>query len=295
LIGRALGEPFTSFADSLFNDRAVVGSWQRDDNREDDTGRNDNWPYTTAETMNYGWCWRIDLPHRVSRGYVFSSQFATDAEADAELRRKNPLITGPVRFVPFRSGRYERTWVKNVVAVGNASGFVEPLESTGLHMAMETIVAVCRSLIDTDRRIVPSMCDMVNRFLGEMWDDVRAFLAVHFRFNRRADTPYWRHCREATNLAAAEPIVDFYRHVGPTQIGHMFLPRQSVFGYRGYLTLLAGQRVETDFRYEMSPGEAEMWRQHLGRVSAAADAALPVPEALRLVAEGQASPPGVGS
>lgn len=294
LIGRALGEPFVSFADSLFNDRAVVGSWQRDEeNHEADPQRNDIWPYTTAETMDAGWCWRIDLPQRVSRGYVFSSRFASDAEAEAELRRKNPLIDGSVRFVPFKSGRYERTWVGNVVAVGNASGFVEPLESTGLHMAMETIVAMCRSLIDTDRRIVPAMRDVVNRFLGEMWDDVRAFLAVHFRFNRRANTPYWRHCREATNLAAAEPVVDFYRRVGPTQIGHVLLPRQSVFGYRGYLTLLAGQRVETDFRYDMSPGEAEAWRQHVARVAAAADAAFPVAEALRLVVEGKAAPPGM--
>lgn len=95
LLGRALGEPFVSFADSLLNDRAVVGSWQRDDNQQ----RGDIWPYTTAETMNSGWRWRIDLPHRVSRGYVFSSRFASDAEAEAELRRKNPLITGPVRFV----------------------------------------------------------------------------------------------------------------------------------------------------------------------------------------------------
>jgi tryptophan halogenase len=233
--------------------------------------------------MDSGWCWRIDLPHRVSRGYVFSSAFATDADAEAELRRKNPLITGPVRFVPFKSGRYERTWVKNVVAIGNSSGFVEPLESTGLHMAMETIVAVCRSLIDTDRQVIPVMRDMVNRFLGEMWDDVRGFLAVHFRFNRREDTPYWRHCRESANLANAEPLVEFYRRVGPTQIGHTFLPRQSVFAYRGYLTLLAGQRVETDFRYELSAEERPAWQHHLTQVSAVADASATVSDALRLI------------
>lgn len=278
LLGKALQEPYVSFADSLFNDRAVVGSWMRDD---------DIWPYTTAETMNSGWCWRIDLPHRVSRGYVYSSTFATDTEAEAELRRKNPLITGPVRFVPFRSGRYERTWVKNVVAVGNGSGFVEPLESTGLHMAMESIVAVCRSLIDTDRRIVPAMCGVANRFLGEMWDDVRGFLAVHFRFNRRLDTPYWRHCRENTNLAAAESLVDFYRRVGPTQIGHVFLPRQSVFGYRGYLTLLAGQKVENDYRHDLSASEKAAWERHAAQVAAVGNATFGVREAIEMAGAGK--------
>jgi tryptophan halogenase len=273
------GEPFHSFADSLFCDRAIVGSWDRDS----PSGRESIRPYTTAETMDHGWCWRIDLPHRISRGYVFSSAFCSDADAEAEMRRLNPRLTGPTRVVRFRSGRFARFWVANVAAVGNAAGFVEPLESTGLHMAMETIVALCRALIDTDREMIPAMRDVANRFIGEMWDDVRSFLAVHFRFNRRRDTPFWRHCRESVALADAGPLIEFYRAVGPTQIGHIFLPRQSVFGHRGYLALLGGQRVATDYAFTPTADEAALWNAHVARVAQAAGAALRVEDALELI------------
>ena len=123
LLGKALGEPFRSFKASLFCERAVVGGWQRSEEPIK--------PYTTAETMNAGWCWQIEHEHRINRGYVYSPDFISDDEAEQEFRAKNPKV-GSTRIVKFVSGRYERAWVKNVVAIGNAGGFVEPLESTSL-------------------------------------------------------------------------------------------------------------------------------------------------------------------
>ena len=82
LLGKTLGEPFESFTSSLFNDRAVISSWQR--------GPEPIKPYTTAETMNSGWCWQIDHEHRIARGYVYSSSFITDEAAEREFAPRTP-------------------------------------------------------------------------------------------------------------------------------------------------------------------------------------------------------------
>ena len=145
--------------------------------------------------MDHGWCWRIDFPDHVTRGYVFSSAFCTRDEAVAEFRASNPQLGADLRFVSFRSGRYHDFWSHNVVALGNAAGFTEPLEATALHLVIEQIRLVCRILAEGNGRILPALQRIGNRRFRLLWDEVRDFLAVHFRFNRRRDTPFWQHCR----------------------------------------------------------------------------------------------------
>ena len=123
LLGTALGEPFVNFDDALFCDRAVAGGWARTTEPV--------LPYTRAETMDAGWAWQIEHERHINRGYVFSSAFISDDAAEAEFRRKNPRVE-KTRIVKFRSGHYPRSWVGNVVALGNSGGFVEPLEATAL-------------------------------------------------------------------------------------------------------------------------------------------------------------------
>jgi len=114
LLGKALAEPFLSFDRTLFCDRAVVGGWDRSE-----AGEQVIKPYTTCETMEAGWCWQIEHENRINRGYVYSSSFVTEEAAEKEFREKNPKVKA-TRVVHFTSGRYQRLWVKNVVAVGNA-------------------------------------------------------------------------------------------------------------------------------------------------------------------------------
>ncbi|EDM79929.1 tryptophan halogenase [Plesiocystis pacifica SIR-1] len=116
LLGGALEERFQSYASSLFCDRAVVADVAEGAGVE---------PYTTAETMDAGWCWRIPVRRACHRGYVYSSAFQSDDEAVAHMRAANPSM-GEAKLIRFRSGRRERAWVGNVAAVGNAYGFVEP-------------------------------------------------------------------------------------------------------------------------------------------------------------------------
>src|SRR5688572_19192314 len=167
LLGRTLGEPFESFERSLFCDRAVVGGWDRADGEVVK-------PYTTAETMNGGWCWQIEHDHRINRGYVYSSAFISDHDAEAEFRAKCPKVGG-TRVVKFVSGYYRRGWVSNVAAVGNSCGFVEPLESTSLGLICEQVRSLAESLADTDLQPGPAVADAYNKRNRLNWEDIRGF------------------------------------------------------------------------------------------------------------------------
>ena len=105
-----------------------------------------------------------------------------------------------------------------MVAIGNSAGFVEPLEATALQVICVEASALADSLADSLCDPPPSMVKLYNRYNGGQWDDIRNFLAVHYKFNTRLDTPFWRHCREHVALHGAEPVVDFYRENGPSVV-----------------------------------------------------------------------------
>lgn len=233
LIEKALGSPFISWASTLFCDTAVVAEVPQ---------RGPTQPYTTAETMDAGWCWRIPVEGEDHRGYVFSSAHFTLDRARDEMRSKNPGM-GDVWTVRFRSGRHEHFWKGNTVAVGNAYGFVEPLESTALHMVIMELRALVRGL----RGAPVGSWDRAaaNDSVGRNWDHLRWFLGVHYRFNRKSDSEFWRACREQVDVSGIEPILERFRREGPVKEGSVSphaIP-DPVFNYRSVLTMLLGQQV----------------------------------------------------
>jgi tryptophan 7-halogenase len=237
LLGQTLGEPLLSFKPSLFCDRAVVGDWDRRPSEP-------IYPYTTAETMNAGWCWQIEHVHRVARGYVYSSDFLTDDLAEHEFRRKNPKVQ-QTRLVKFVSGRRKNAWVKNVVAVGNASGFVEPLEATSLLVISHEAKMLTEILLETNCDPGPA-ARVYSIKSGVSWDAIRDFLSLHYRFNTRLDTPFWQACRADIDLCGAAELVSYYQEEGPTEWGANILRlTHSWIGFTAdaYYTLLLGQRV----------------------------------------------------
>ncbi len=171
LLGKALGEPYRSFANSLFCDRAVIAGWPRTSEPIK--------PYTTAETMDAGWCWQIEHERFINRGYVYSSSFISDDDAAHEFLRGNPQIATEPRIVKFRSGRYARCWADNVVAVGNASGFVEPLEATAIQVITWQSRTLADLLIEGCGEVTPSIRALYNLHNCGHWDEIRDFLAVH--------------------------------------------------------------------------------------------------------------------
>ncbi|MFP6693891.1 MAG: tryptophan halogenase family protein [Pirellulales bacterium] len=274
LLSKYFDQPYVSYADALFCDRALVGDWQRDDTVQ---------PYTLAETMPSGWCWRIDFMDHVNRGYVFCSEFCDEDQAADEMRTRNPQLGEDLELIKFPSGRLENYWVKNAVAIGNSAAFVEPLESSALHMAAETATVVCGVLRDADMRIIPQVLPAINGIYRRKWDDIRDFLAVHYRFNQRLDSPFWRHCRQETELGNAKPLIEMYRVAGPTRTCSEFIAPESIFQLEGYLTQLIGQRVPTDFSAELSEDDRQSWARWQEGIRRSIAGAIPVREAVNII------------
>ena len=276
LLGRALEEPFQSYDRSLFCDRAVIGGWERTNEPI--------LPYTTAETMDAGWAWQIEHEHHVNRGYVYSSQAISDDEAAAEFLRKNPKASASPRVVKFRSGRYRRQWVDNVVAIGNSGGFVEPLEAT----ALMVVCAESQTLVDLLQHCALEPTDtmrrLFNRQLDYTWNDIRDFLALHYYVNTRLDTPFWRHCREDTDVSHISELMEFYYENGPTGFARYTLPSpENNFGIEGYLVMLVANRVPYRAKHQATPAELQAWNAHRARFISQAAAGIDVKEALRCI------------
>jgi tryptophan halogenase len=276
LLGRTFKEPFLSYADALFCDRAVIGGWSRTDEPIK--------PYTVAETMDAGWCWQIEHENWINRGYVYASSFISDEEALAEFLRKNPKVSNEPRVVKFRSGRYARNWIGNVVGVGNAVGFVEPLEATALQVICVEANTLTDALLDCQCEPTPTLIRLYNDYNGRAWDDIRDFLAVHYKFNTRLDTPFWRAARNDTALHDAEFLVQFYKENGPSLVaGSQLIHESNSFGMDGYLALLVGQNVPHAKPFHPPPKERDIWRNRCNTWATEAKRGLDVKQCLEAI------------
>lgn len=277
LIGKTLEEPLGDFRKTLFCDRAVVGGWERGDDEP-------ILPYTTAETMGTGWSWRIDHEYHVNRGYVYASDMISDDEAAEEFRRRNPKVSESPRVVRFRSGCRRRQWVDNVVAIGNAAGFVEPLEAT----ALMVVCADCHVLVDFLRHSQCHPTPTIRRFYNttrrERWENIRDFLGIHYRFNTADNTPFWERCRRETDLSGIAEFLEFYEENGPSGIGGHLIPGVvNDFGVEGFLVMLVGMNAPYRNRYEPSRQELKEWNQRRTLLAKQANKGIGVKEALGYV------------
>ncbi len=189
LIDKTLGEPFVPYQDCLLNDRALAAQvpYLEPIRRT---------PYTTATAMDNGWCWDIPLFHRRGVGYVYSSAFATDEEAEDEFRRHlgAPADGVEMRRIRMRVGRHRNLWVRNCVAVGLAGGFIEPLESTGLDLIQKGLATLLHCF--PDRSFDPGLAAVYNDTMTRYYDQIRDFIVLHFCVTSRRDTAYWLACAE---------------------------------------------------------------------------------------------------
>jgi tryptophan halogenase len=161
-------------------------------------------PLTRSVAHGSGWRWCIPLQHRVGNGLVFSSQFQEDEAAKQELvgAIDGKPITQP-RILKFQTGRRRQVWNKNCVALGLSSGFIEPLESTSIHLMM---VGVTRLMhLFPFNGITQGAVDQYNEMSRIEMEKTRDFVVLHYHATQRDDTPFWRHCRDM-------PIPDSLRH-----------------------------------------------------------------------------------
>ncbi|WP_343228367.1 tryptophan halogenase family protein [Sphingomonas yunnanensis] len=151
-------------------------------------------PYTRATAHDAGWQWRIPLRHRTGNGVVYSSAHLDDAAAEQVLRAGlDSSSEAAPRAIRFTTGRRREAWRGNVVAVGLAAGFMEPLESTSLHLVQSAIARLIALL--PGAAAGPATRDTFNRQSATEWARIRDFLVLHYHANRR-DGAFWRYCRE---------------------------------------------------------------------------------------------------
>jgi tryptophan 7-halogenase len=170
-------------------------------------------PYTRVSAMDAGWRWRIPLQHRTGNGYVFSSRFIDEDKAREELLDSldEPLLAEP-RLLKFQAGRRVRSWVRNCVALGLSSGFLEPLESTSIYLIQIAIMHLLPLLPAKrhDQRLV----DEFNLRMDVEYERIRDFLILHYHLNSRDDTELWRYCRSMEVPESLERKMLLFRHSG---------------------------------------------------------------------------------
>ena len=184
LLGKTLRVPYKSYSDTLINDRAVITKIPYSDKNSELT------TYTNNVTMKNGWCWEIPLWDGMSVGYVYSSKFATEDEIRKEFAET--YCVEPTRTVPFRTGRYEKAWVKNVASVGLSYGFIEPLEATGLASIVTNVFRLLEAL---STNLSPNSFDRetFNHACATELDNSKTFIDMHYAACHKIDTEYWKY------------------------------------------------------------------------------------------------------
>lgn len=194
LIDKVFKEPLVSFGDYLLTDRAIAI------NIPDAPGNTDIRSYTSATALKAGWVWEIPLFSRSGNGYVYSSQFISDDEAQKELIQHfgKQIENMTMRPIKFQSRRHQRSWVKNCVTIGLASSFLEPLESSTIYFIYASLYQLIKCF--PQKNIDPVLRDKFNHKINYMVDDNRDFIAMHFKTAQREDSPFWKANKYETKI-----------------------------------------------------------------------------------------------
>ena len=227
LIGKTLNVGYEDWSHWLFNDSALATQT---------TAVRDAVPYTRAIAGTAGWQWRIPLQHRVGNGIVYSSRYISDDEAKQEFLSslEGEVIKDPWP-IRFRPGRRLKCWYKNCVALGLAGSFIEPLESTTIHLIQRGIVHLLRMF---PRVIAQTEVDQYNAQLDAELQHVRDFVVLHYTLTNRRDTPYWEAISHMPIPETLRHRIELFR-----ETGHVFRVPDELFAENSWIQVMMGQGV----------------------------------------------------
>ena len=214
LIEQVLETGYLDWTSVLPCDRAIAAPTQMTQSRP---------PYTEASARPAGWRWRIPLQHRAGNGYVYSSAHVTDSQAaDDLLAEVGETPLAEPRLLRFVTGRRKLFWNRNCVAIGLASGFLEPLESTSIHLAMSGVYKLLEHF--PDKTFEPTNIAAYNDDLIADMERVRDFIVLHYCAAGRSDTPFWNDCRTMALPDTLQERITAYRENGKIRIrpGELF-------------------------------------------------------------------------
>lgn len=278
LIGQTLGSAFEDWSQWLPCDRAIAVP---SENVVAPT------PYTRVTGEDAGWRWRIPLQHRMGNGHVYSSAFMSDDEAAATLLAKleGRALADP-RPIRFRTGRRREAWVKNVVAIGLSAGFLEPLESTSIHLIQSGIAKLLSLFPSSD--CDPLVAEQFNRVLEQDYEAVRDFLVLHYHATTNRPEPLWEHCR---NMPLPDSLV--YKEEQFRRTGRIVLTTDELFREASWFAVMMGQGIEPmDYNPLIEVISSDNSRAHLRQVKEAiASAVERMPSHEAFIRQHRAAPP----
>lgn len=230
LIEQTLGTGYEDWTHYLPCDRAVALPCVR----EDGSGP---LPYTRATAHSAGWQWQVPLQHRNGNGHVYCSSFMEDQEAlDILLGNIAGKPGAEPNYLRFVTGRRKKFWNKNVVALGLSAGFMEPLESTSIHL-INTGINKLISVLTLDG-VTPVQEETFNRLTGKEYLRIRDFLILHYNATKRDDSDFWNYCRTMAVPDSLTEKIELFRHNG-----QIFREEDELFTETSWAAVMMGQGI----------------------------------------------------